>query len=221
MFSLGLHVKILLGLEWAKSYDSWQYDCDVAQSSLQVLWGNFRRDVGRSLHLWNGRDVKERNKTWLTILSCSFFWMRFNIVWEKKSEHENHTWQLHEASITYCGVCLRERIYESVYKYMDTSVFPTLTKPILPTASLWWLSTWQTRALQRCTAMRWMDSSCRAGSRIFSSSRLTRPYWNSSSSGMLKLHSVRQQFLWTWVGDWWGGGKGELSWGIWWKLLQP
>jgi hypothetical protein len=35
---------------------------------------------------------------------------------------------------------------------------------------------------------------------------LTRPYWNSSSSGMLKLHNVRQQFLWTW--DWWGGGKG-------------
>lgn len=74
---------------------------------------------------------------------------------------------------------------------------PTFTKPIFPTASLWWLSTWQTSALQRCTAILWMDSSCRAGSRIFSSSWLTRLYWNSSSSGMLKLHSVRQQFRWT------------------------
>lgn len=74
-----------------------------------------------------------------------------------------------------------------------------MTKPILPTASLWSLSTWQTRALQRCTAMRWMDSSCRLWLRMFSSSSLTRRYWNSSSSGMLKLHSVRQQLRCTWV----------------------
>lgn len=74
-----------------------------------------------------------------------------------------------------------------------------MTNPILPTASLWSLSTWQTRALQRCTAMRWMDSSCRLWLRMFSSSSFTRRYWNSSSSGMLKLHSVRQQFRCTWV----------------------
>lgn len=74
----------------------------------------------------------------------------------------------------------------------------TLTNPIFPTASLWWLSTWHTKALQRCTAILWMDSSCLAGSRIFSSSWLTRLYWNSSSSGILKLHRVKQQFLWTW-----------------------
>lgn len=74
-----------------------------------------------------------------------------------------------------------------------------MTNPILPTASLWSLSTWQTRALQRCTAMRWMDSSCRLWLRMFSSSSLTRRYWNSSSSGMLKLHSVRQQLRCTWV----------------------
>lgn len=73
----------------------------------------------------------------------------------------------------------------------------TLTNPIFPTASLWWLSTWQTRALQRCTAILWMDSSCLAGSRIFNSSWFTRLYWNSSSSGILKLHRVKQQFLWT------------------------
>ncbi|KAG7273782.1 hypothetical protein CRUP_003282 [Coryphaenoides rupestris] len=47
-----------------------------------------------------------------------------------------------------------------------------------------------TSALHRCTAILWMDSSCRGGSRIFSSSWLTRLYWNSRSSGMLKLHSV-------------------------------
>lgn len=47
--------------------------------------------------------------------------------------------------------------------------------------------------------MRWIDSSCRLWLRMFSSSSLTRRYWNSSSSGMLKLHSVRQQFRCTWV----------------------
>lgn len=79
-------------------------------------------------------------------------------------------------------------------EYLDI----TLTNPIFPTASLWWLSTWQTKALQRCTAILWIDSSCLAGSRIFSNSWLTRLYWNSSSSGILKLHRVKQQLRWTW-----------------------
>lgn len=48
--------------------------------------------------------------------------------------------------------------------------------------------------------MRWMDSSCRVGLRMLSRSSLTRRYWNSSSSGMLKLQRVRQQFRWTWTG---------------------
>ena len=92
----------------------------------------------------------------------------------------------------------------------------TTTKPILPTASLWSLSTWQTSALHRCTAMRWIDSSCLVGLRMLSRSSLTRRYWNSSSSGMLKLQSVRQQFRWTWVrpGDKWStvrGGPGSWT----------
>lgn len=93
-------------------------------------------------------------------------------------------------------------------EFVSPSFDITFTNPIFPTASLWWLSTWHTKALQRCTAILWMDSSCRAGSRIFSSSWLTRLYWNSSSSGILKLHRVKQQFLWTWSKQ--GQGHSQL-----------